>query len=346
MSAVWWASPAALSLLVLVLQNSILVVMTRYSRVSVPPEKRYHASTLVLNQEILKMFFCLVIFVVENHFCNRVPLLDARGASTVTPGVLTLLRRAIFQGETLKLSVPAALFTMQNYLIFFGLSNLDAVSFQVWSQTKLVSAAVFSVILLKRRLRVMQWVSLFLLTFGVLLTQLQETSAEKRLPTEGRTQRPLLGVASCVLSGLSSSYAGVYFEKVVKTTPPSLAVRNIHLSVFGIPFAVLSMFVLDILPSWKTKKGQEFYFWRGYNQWLTIGLVFIHAFGGLLVAIVVKYADNIVKGFATGVAVAVSGVMSFVIWGLVPSNMFVWGCCLITVATVIYHRHEERVPTE
>ncbi|RNF09876.1 UDP-galactose transporter [Trypanosoma rangeli] len=340
-----WASPATLSLVVLVLQNCSLVIMTRYSRVNGTPESRYHTSTLVLNQEILKMLFCVVIFAVENRYSNRVPPLGARDFLTVTPSVLTSLWRAISQKETLKLSVPAALFMMQNYLIFIGLSNLDAVSFQVWSQTKLVSAAAFSVILLKRRLSMMQWLSLFVLIFGVLLTQLQgaEMSARASLPTVEHPQRPLLGVVSCVLSGLSSSYAGVYFEKVVKTTPPSLAVRNIHLSLFGIPFAVLSMFFVDILPSWKVegKSGQTFYFWRGYDQWLTIGLVFVHALGGLLVAIVVKYADNIVKGFATGVAVAVSGILSFIIWGQVPSEMFVWGCCLITASTVMYHRFEE-----
>ncbi|EKF31291.1 UDP-galactose transporter [Trypanosoma cruzi marinkellei] len=315
--------------------------MTRYSRVNVPPERQYHASTLVLNQEIVKMVFCIIIFTVENYMCG-VPLLDLGKSSTAQNGIPQLLWDVVFQKETLKLAVPAALFTMQNYLVFIGLSELDALSFQVWSQTKLISAGVFSLILLGRRLSMMQWMSLFVLTLGVLLAQLQNGGGRrphKPLPKEQRPQRPLLGVISCVLSGLSSSYAGVYFEKVVKTTAPSLAVRNIHLSLFGIPFAALSMFLLDVLPSLpdERKRGQTFYFWRGYDQWLTIGIVLVHAFGGLLVAIVVKYTDNIVKGFATGVAVAVSGFLSFIIWGQMPSLMFIFGCVLITAATVMYH---------
>ncbi|PWV21483.1 putative CMP-sialic acid transporter [Trypanosoma cruzi] len=349
MRALQWASPAAVSLLVLVLQNSLLVVMTRYSRANVPPERQYHASTLVLNQEIVKMLFCIIIFTVENYLCG-VPLLDLGKSSTAQSGVPQLLWGVIFQKETLKLAVPAALFTMQNYLIFIGLSELDALSFQVWSQTKLISAGVFSLILLGRRLSMMQWLSLFVLTLGVLLAQLQNGGgrrSNKPLFKEQRPQRPLLGVISCVLSGLSSSYAGVYFEKVVKTTAPSLAVRNIHLSLFGIPFAALSVFLLDFLPTLPAegKRGQAFHFWQGYDQWLTIGLVFIHALGGLLVAIVVKYTDNIVKGFATGVAVAVSGFMSFIIWGQMPSVMFVLGCVLITAATVMYHFFDVHVPT-
>ncbi|KEG15089.1 UDP-galactose transporter [Trypanosoma grayi] len=347
MSPAWLASPVALSLIFLVLQNSILVVLTRYSRVNVPPEMRYHTSTLVLNQEVVKMVLCIIIFAVENRLALRAPLLEIRDTSAVSPSVSTLLWRVVFHKETLKISVPAALFTLQNYLIFVGLANLDATTFQVWSQTKLLSAAVLSVLMLGRRLSMMQWVSLFVLTLGVLLTQQQDLKKTETIPTseEHNSQRPLLGIAACVLSGISSSYAGVYFEKVVKTTAPSLAVRNIHLSLFGIPFAAISMFFLDILPTWRNPAEQEqtFEYWRGYDQWLTLCLVFIHALGGLLVAIAVKYADNIVKGFATGVAVVVSGVMSFSIWGVVPSMAFLWGCALITLATVVYHKYDIRV---
>lgn len=39
------------------------------------------------------------------------------------------------------------------------------------------------------------------------------------------------------------------------------------------------------------------------------------AFGGLVVAAVVKYADNILKGFATSVSIIVSSLMSFYFLG-------------------------------
>jgi UDP-sugar transporter A1/2/3 len=255
-------------------------------------------------------------------------------------------------------------------------------TFQMLSQTKLLSAAVFSVMLLDKRLNSWQWISLVLLTIGVFLSQADAHSTDggksfvKKSPPslvghlatpqptlsavakELLSQNPVIGVTACVVSGLSSSFAGVYFEKVVKTTAPSLAVRNIHLGLFGIPLAVLSMLVIDVIPSMYaqspqsvsatnnnlaiTTAPQPFEFWRGYNA-LTVMLVFVHALGGLLVAVVAKYADNILKGFATGVAIVVSGLFGWVFWAYTPTVMFVLGCLLVTVSTVAYHVHDKGV---
>lgn len=335
-------SMAALSLVVLVLQNSTLVLLTRYSRFSQPPGETYHTSTLVLNQEVMKMIFCVAIFVYE----KRQELQQSLVSTNAT--VWSELQGVVLQRETLKLIVPAALFTLQNFLIFVALSHLDAMTFQVLSQSKLLSAAVFSVWLLDRRLNRWQWVSLILLTVGVYLSQSegqkesfarggkQSSVAPSPLAQHQHHQSFLLGASACIISGLSSSFAGVYFEKVVKTTAPSLAVRNIHLSIFGIPFAIFSMLVLDVLPTWWNPALPRFQFWRGYNS-MTWCLVTVHAFGGLLVAVVVKYADNILKGFATGVAVIVSGAFTAMFWDYQPSMWFVVGCVLVTVSSVLYH---------
>lgn len=310
----------------------------------------------------------------------------------------SMLSASVYKRDTLKLFVPAFLFNIQNFLIFIGLSNLDAVSFQIWSQTKLLFTAIFSVWLLGRKLSPMQWLSLAALSAGVLGAQLGAPRAstevlptaaphllqdKARAPSLGRAGglragdddepqgNALTGIAACVLSGLSSSYSSVYFEKVIKTTKPTLSIRNIQLSLFGIPIAFISMLFLDVFPSWyaSVQCGQRvhwsifsapaaetlvlskaptycpvrpFFFWQRYDHFLTWALVFIHAFGGLLVAVVVKYADNILKGFATGVAVIVSGMMCSVIDGYEPSLAFVFGAVLVIGSSIVFHRFEPK----
>jgi UDP-sugar transporter A1/2/3 len=325
---------SAVSLIALVFQNASLVLMTRYSRVGVAADKMYHTSTLVLNQEVVKCVVCVVMFAVEQRVTGAANL--AQKLSTV-----------IFQRDTLKIAVPAALFTLQNFLIFASLANLDVMTFQVLSQTKLLFAAVFSVWILDRRLSLQQWLALVLLTLGVLCAQLGQGhgGGGKGKGAKGgggggggadEGGSMLVGVAACLVSGVSSSFAGVYFEKVVKMTAPSLAIRNIHLAIFGIPCAAFSMLVLDVIADKEANDRQGgFRYWRGYTPF-TFALVLIHALGGLLVATVVKYADNILKGFATAIAILVSGAFAVAFWGYVPSAYFLVGCGMVVVSTVWY----------
>ena len=61
------------------------------------------------------------------------------------------------------------------------------------------------------------------------------------------------------------------------------------------------------------------------------------AFGGLVVAMTVKYADNILKGFATSISIIVSSVFSYLVLNdLSPGGYFVFGTCLVILATFMY----------
>jgi UDP-sugar transporter A1/2/3 len=75
--------------------------------------------------------------------------------------------------ETLKLLIPAGLYTLQNNLLFIALSNLDAATYQVTYQLKILTTAVFSVIMLGKKLDMTKWVSLVILTIGVSFVQVR-----------------------------------------------------------------------------------------------------------------------------------------------------------------------------
>ena len=78
-------------------------------------------------------------------------------------------------GETLKLLVPSGLYTLQNNLLFVALSNLDAATYQVTYQLKILTTALFSVLMLGKKLDSMKWVSLLILMAGVSLVQVNFT---------------------------------------------------------------------------------------------------------------------------------------------------------------------------
>lgn len=370
--------PAILSMLALVVQNAAVALITRQTRLATNNHrsdpnavKPYHSSSVILLQEVVKMLFCLIFFAYEKR-------------SGSLASYWSSLHSIVSQPDAWKLAVPAALFTFQNFLIFISLANLDVVSYQMLSQTKLLSAAVFTELIMKRRLSRMQWIALLILTLGVILAQvdLRGFVIAKHLPESIRHLAPatlspsttsaatttsgavlgnsnnssgrsssdqvsvvdfsMLGVVTCLLSGLSSSFAGVYFEKVVKTSAPSLAVRNIHLSLFAIPFAIVSMLILDVF-----REGlSTFEVLRGFTP-MVWALVMTHAIGGLLVAAVVKYADNIMKGFATAIATVLSGIYaaSAFCGGCVgsassPTVEFIVGCVAVFSSVIMFHCYD------
>ncbi|EYC09736.1 hypothetical protein Y032_0059g3019 [Ancylostoma ceylanicum] len=75
------------------------------------------------------------------------------------------------RSETLKVAVPAVLYVIQNNLLFLALSKLDAATYQVTYQLKILTTALFSVTMLGRSLNRLKWLALILLTGGVALVQ-------------------------------------------------------------------------------------------------------------------------------------------------------------------------------
>lgn len=313
------------SLVTLTLQNSSLILVMHYSRVmpGYDSSSRYYASTAVFLNELFKLAVCAIV-------------------STRELGLKETYSQ-VFSNDCLKLAVPAALYTLQNSLQYTAVSNLDAATFQVTYQLKILTTAFFSVVMLKRALSRVQWLSLVLLTIGIALVQIPsevvssyffkaaqtEKINQKRSNDEEMNQfGGLIAVlVACVLSGL----AGVYFEKVLKGTQPSLWVRNIQLSFFSL----FPAFFIGVVG----KDGANIAangFFHGYNfvVWLAI---FLQAFGGIVVALCVKYADNIAKNFATSISILLSCIASVLFFDdFVLSSNFVVGALLVVYATYLY----------
>lgn len=305
----------------LVVQNSTLVLMMRYSRiVQKPGQTMYIASTAVFLAEVLKIIACLLVMRHQQGSWDRFS---------------TMVRREILgkPSETLKMLIPSGLYALQNNLLYVALSNLEAATFQVTYQMKIMSTAIFSVALLGRSLTRDKWLALLLLMIGVTLVQSQSMSSSSTTSKVEdillAPQNPFIGLMAVITSCISSGFAGCYFEKILKTSDTSMWVRNIQLGISGALFSLVGMLAYDIQPI------MEGGLLQGYN-WLTWVVVANQALGGLLVAIVVKYADNILKGFATSLSIIVSGVISIYLFGFQPSGVFIVGAFIVMSSSYLY----------
>ena len=147
--------------------------------------------------------------------------------------------------------------------------------------------------------------------------------------SDNSNQNYMVGLIAVVISCLSSGFAGVYFEKILKGSSASVWVRNVQLGIFGTALGMLGLWWND------GPAVAERGFLFGYTDMVWC-VIFNQAFGGLLVAVVVKYADNILKGFATSFSIIVSTVMSIYLFSFHVDLLFTAGAGLVIGAVYMY----------
>jgi UDP-galactose transporter len=267
---------------------------------------RYFTSTAVFMNEILKFAIALVVALQGQA--------ESLGVSTTSSEAWSSLYTQVFSSDSWKLAIPAALYTLQNSLQYIAVSNLDAATFQVTYQLKILTTALFSVLMLHRTLSVKKWISLVLLMVGIAIVQIpvddghenKKLARDLKTATHGHAEmNRAVGLTAVVVACAISGLAGVYFEKVLKDSKQvTLWVRNVQLSFYSL-FPALFIGVMF-------KDGQAIArdgFFVGYN-WVVWMAITFQAVGGLLVALVVNYADNIAKNFATSISIIISFVIS------------------------------------
>jgi len=171
-----------------------------------------------------------------------------------------------------------------------------------------------------------QWFSLVVLITGVALVQLSDVKESK---SAGPEQSKLVGFTAAVTACFLSGFAGVYFEKILKGSNVSVWMRNVQLAMLAIPLGLITAYVKD-----GSGIGQKGFFF-GYDEfiWFTVAQ---NALGGLLVAVVVKYADNILKGFACSLAIIITCVASIFIFDFSISLQFLFGTVCVIASVFLY----------
>ena len=199
-------------------------------------------------------------------------------------------------------------------------------------------------LLLGTSLSRLQWFSLALLFAGVALVQTEQphppsppsppsssSSSSPSSPPRDPPQNYMTGLAAVGASCLSSGFAGVYFERLLKRSGVSIWVRNAQLGAVGTVVGLAAMMAAE------GRAVAAVGFFHGYTA-AVWAVVVNQAAGGLLVAVVVRYADNILKGFATALSIVASTVASAQLFGFRPRGAFVAGTAMVMAAVYLYGR--------
>lgn len=313
-----FSSAKVLVLIILSLQNSLYTLVRRYS-LGVRKEK-YSKYEVLLVGEFIKLVF-------SAWMINRglIAASDATSSATSPPSQLNKHENSIFGRlsylckTSSKMVGLALIYGAMNILSLIALRNIGAGLFTIFAQTKILTTAVFSTILLRRKYSWTKWRALAGLSLGVLVF------SEPNWREAATSGANFLGLVAVTAEVTLSGFASIYFEKVIKTDPLQLSIweRNFQLALGSIP-----VYIFFLVTS-----GDPFL--QGWSP--LAGLVAIlGAAGGLLVALSIKYGDAILKTLATTAAIVLSSVLDWAFLGGMLTPVSIISCGQVVVAICNY----------
>lgn len=292
-------------------------VTTRYTRSVKLGNELYSTTTVVLLSECVKVCITLVcLFRTANY-------------------KFTDFKKSIsedFVGkplELLKMSVPSITYALQNNLDIVALSNLDAGTYQVTTQLKVVTTALFMMAFLKRKFSSRRWLAIVLLFGGVAAVQLNAVSGgEDKKPTGDNYT---LGIVSVLLTCVTAGFAGVYFEMMLKDgTNTPLWIRNLQMYTCGVVSAGLGCY----LSEFDNILARGFFHGYDIKVFAIVGFLSV---GGIYISLVMKYLDNLYKTFASAVSIILVVIVSLFVFENVHIGLYFIGGATIVIGSIFLY---------
>jgi UDP-sugar transporter A1/2/3 len=162
-----------------------------------------------------------------------------------------------------------------------------------------------------------------------------KAEGESDAEAESESHNRIMGLVAVLCAACTSGFSGVYFEKILKGSRTSLWIRNVQMGLPSVIIAYMTVYFKD------GAAVREHGFLGGYNNTVWT-VVTVQAVGGLIVATVVKYADNVLKVFATSFSIVISCIISAFLFDFHPTVSFLVGASLVVTATVLYSSPERR----
>lgn len=260
----------------LLIQNVLEAHLMHLSRET--PGEKYLVTTAALLMQVVKVGFCLIVLFFQGTRFTEI----------------TTHFRSLVLKDWLILYAPSVMYTTQNNLRFYALHNLPSSTYQVLSQLKILTTALFSILVLGRAIHRIQWVSLVLLICGVVLVKLTGEDDDPSRPERSQ----FIGTVAVLMIALLSGVAGVYMEKISK--------RDMSVSIFFINIQLALMSILDNALFLAVSQGPLVFFdgrfFIGYTPLVWV-VIFLGALGGIFVALVVRYSSSLAKTYIASSAI-------------------------------------------
>ncbi|KAI9151909.1 CMP-sialic acid transporter 1 [Paramyrothecium foliicola] len=215
----------------------------------------------------------------------------------------------------------ALFYVLINNSIFLSYKMADPGTIQLTKSGVTLITALVMIATLGARVSKIQWMAIAMQISGLVVTQYQ--------PDTGSTyslQTYLILLFQVFLSALS----GVYNQALLKADDSSLHADNMIMYAAGAGINLACHIALRFF-----KEGEPSFF-EGYDSIGAMMVVASNVFIGLAITAVYKYADAVVKCFATAVATGILLYLSPIFFGTPLSFLVLPGTVIVFVASWLY----------
>ena len=283
------------------------------------------------NKETGKFLFNTASAVVVSEFAKLViASIGFVKALQTNPNIRYTMSWASF----LKYGIPGLLYAVCNVGNYEVLKYLSSSLYQVFNNMKIVTTAIVFRLFLKKKLKMVQWVCLAFLTIGMLVTTPKNSGGGDSDRGKGDI---MTGLLMMVIMSCASSLAGVYNEFLLKSSQDDTFFQSMQLYIWGVVICLVRF-------NTSATDGQSFF--QGYTP-RTWAIIFCNALYGQVVALVFKYADNIVKVYANSLAALSTAFLSYIVFGSPLTGDTLIGSLLVGISVLMYYgKHELLLQTD
>jgi len=259
----------------------------------------YDASVAVFLTELLKLLIALLLLPPQS-------------------------RLASLRGASFAFVIPAALYTLQNRLIFESLKYLTPPEYQVLNTSKLFTTSIVYRVGMCRQLNLLQWFALLLLGLGMIIASGSEL--DEGFSSAGRCV--WCGALIMFVIAWLSAIAGVTNEYLIKQAKDVLE-ANVSLYLAGVITCALQVGGGEAGFSSLTSL-------QGFTltTWLIVGC---NAVLGQTIAFLYRYTDSITKIYASFAATMFTTVLSSTVFRTGLGFELIMGYFVAMISVCLYY---------
>jgi UDP-sugar transporter A1/2/3 len=254
------------------------------------------------------------------------------------------------------------LYALQGVLQYVSYQHLDSVTFNGLTQTKTLSAALCCWLIIGKRQSPIQMVALAVLFGSALVFQgyipplpAGLFKGQKTLTTTTGTPTSntstsknddwvVHGVLPCLGAAFLSGLAGALSQKGLQLT--GISGRDPFLYTIEISFYSAVTLLINMIRSTSTNTDFSLLDWekqRTYWNWKTFMPMIVKATGGVITALVHKYAGSVSKGFALMFGLVLSNMIQLTTKQELLQPYQVVGTAMIMLSTWLHFTHPPTV---